>query len=224
MSERPAPPAWSAASEQGGGVRALSAQEPTPMRRRRGGQGLTASPHPWTLGLVLPLMAALLGGCSVLSPLPAWELVKATGTATSAAIATAAPAKASHTVHHGDAPVRDLCIEYNRNAPLEDLVPALQAELRGQGVESRVYEPGTGLQQCGVWLRYVATIEWGVPPMASGYRPNLSAAALSLHRADGTLMATSSYQIDQNLGLARWAPTRHKIAPVVKALITGFES
>jgi hypothetical protein len=177
------------------------------------------------LGLLVTLVAAAgLGGCGILSPLPAWELVKATGTATSTALATAAPAKASNTVHHGDAPVRDVCIEFNRNAPLEDLVPSLQAELRRQGVESRVYEPGTGLQQCGVWLRYVATIEWGVPPMASAYRANLSAASLSLHRSDGTLLSTSSYQAEENYGIARWAGTRNKIAPVVKALITGFES
>ena len=177
-------------------------------------------------GLVPLGIAALtgLGGCSALSPLPAWELLKGAGTATSTALATAAPAKASNTVHHGDAPVRALCIEFNRNAPLEDLVPAMQAELKGQGVDSSVYEPGTGLQQCEVWLRYVATIEWGVPPMASGYRANLSAAALSLHRSDGTLLSTSSYVAEENFGLARWAGTRNKIAPVVKALITGFQS
>ena len=179
-----------------------------------------------TLAFALAVSAAAGGlvGCSALSPLPAWELVKGAGTATSTALATAAPAKASNTVHHGDAPVQTLCIEFNRNAPLEDLVPALQAELKGQGVDSRVYEAGTGLQQCGVWLRYVATIEWGVPPMASGYRANLSAASLSLHRADGTLLSSSSYVAEENFGLARWAGTRNKIAPVVKALITGFQS
>lgn len=174
--------------------------------------------------LAWPFAAALaLSGCSLLSPLPAWELVKASGTATSAALAKAAPARASNTVHHGDAPVRQLCIEFNRNAPLDELVPAMQAELRTQGVDSRVYEAGAGLQQCGVWLRYVAAIEWAVPPMGSSYRANLSSAALSLHRADGTLMATSAYETEQNYGMARWASTRHKIAPVVKALITGFE-
>lgn len=185
----------------------------------------SGSVRPAALVALIALIALTgLGGCSALSPLPAWELLKGAGTATSTALATAAPAKASNTVHHGDAPVRTLCIEFNRNAPLEDLVPAMQAELKGQGVESRVYEPGTGLQQCGVWLRYVATIEWGVPPMASGYRANLSAASLSLHRADGTLLSTSSYVAEENFGLARWAGTRNKIAPVVKALITGFQS
>lgn len=175
--------------------------------------------------IVRTLLPALLGGCSLLSPLPAWELIKAGGTAAHSAVATSRPAHASNTVHHGDAPVRDVCIEFNPNAPLEDLVPALQAELRSQGVDSRVYEAGAGQQQCTVWLRYAATIEWGIPPMGSSYRPNLSAAAVSLHRADGRLMSTSSYlQQDQNFGLGRWASTRHKVAPVVKALITGFET
>ncbi|WP_423597727.1 cell division protein FtsI [Roseateles sp. MS654] len=170
------------------------------------------------------LTSLMLSACSVLSPVPAWELVKGAGMATSTALASAAPARASNTVHHGDAPVRAVCIEFNRNAPLEDLVPAMQAELKEQGVDSRVYEPGTGLQQCGVWLRYVATIEWGVPPMSGGYRANLSAASLSLHRADGTLLSSSSYLADENFGMARWAGTRNKIAPVVKALVTGFTS
>ena len=175
------------------------------------------------LVLILTVLAPL-AGCSVLSPIPAWELVKGAGTATSTALATSAPAKASNTVHHGDAPVREVCIEFNRNAPLEDFVPALQAELKGQGVESRVYEAGTGLQESGVWLRYASTIEGGVPPMASNYRAHLSAASLSLHRADGTLLSSSSYVADENFGLARWAGTRNKIAPVVKALVTGFQS
>src|SRR6218665_1068500 len=88
--------------------------------------------------------AALLGavwalaGCSILSPIPAWELVKATGTATSAALSNAAPSKASRTVHHGAAPITTVCIEYNRATPLDELVPALQAELRDMGVSSRV--------------------------------------------------------------------------------------
>ena len=45
-----------------------------------------------------------LGGCSVLSPLPSWGLVKVAGTATTVAMATL-PVTAINTVHHGDAPV-----------------------------------------------------------------------------------------------------------------------
>ena len=81
---------------------------------------------------------------------------------------------------------------------------------------------GTGPRSCVYWLRYVGSIAWGVPPLGQGHRPYLSSAALSLHRADGQLMATSAYAGDDSL--ARWASTRKKIAPVVKALITGFET
>ncbi|PZP34454.1 MAG: cell division protein FtsI [Roseateles depolymerans] len=165
------------------------------------------------------MLAALLSGCTLLSPVPTLELIKAGGTMASAALATSAPAKASNTIRHGDVAVSQLCIEFNRNAPLQDLVPAIQAELKGLSVDSRVYEAGTGLQECSVWLRYVATIEWGIPPMGSGYRANLSAAALSLYGADGRLMASSSYLADDNHGMGRWAETRHKISPVVKALV-----
>jgi hypothetical protein len=173
--------------------------------------------------LLAALLPLSLGACSVFSPMPAWELVKATGSAGSAALAYG-PSEASQTVHHGDAPVSSLCIEYNRDAPAADLVPALQAELREHRVESRVYEAGTLPPRCEVWLRYVAAIQWGTPPLASGYRAYLSSAALSLHRANGRLMASSSYELDDRFGIGKWASTRSKLAPVVKALITGFES
>ncbi len=159
-----------------------------------------------------------LSGCTALGPMATWEVLKWSG---STALAHQG-AKPVNTVHHGDAPVRALCIEYNRNAPMEDLVPAMQAELRGQGVESRVYDAGTGPRACTYWLRYVGSVEWGSPPLSEAPRPYLSAAALSLHNADGRLLSSSAY-VSETSG-ARWASTRKKIAPVVKALITGFET
>lgn len=171
----------------------------------------------------LLLLAASLNGCAIVSPIPTWELIKAGGSATSAALTTR-PGRAQHTVHHGDAPVRELCIAFNRLAPVPDLVPALQAELRQQGVASRVYEAGVEPAACAHWLRYSASLDWGVPPLGKDYQPFLSSAALSLHKADGRLMASSSYAVDESFGLSRWASTRAKVAAVVKALITGFES
>ncbi len=169
------------------------------------------------------LLAASLSGCAIVSPLPTWELIKAGGSATSSALSKR-PGRAQNTVHHGDAPVRELCIAFNRQAPVPDLVPALQAELRQQGVSSRVYEAGIEPAVCRHWLRYAASVDWGVPPLGKDYQPFLSSASLSLHRADGRLMASSSYAVDENFGLSRWAGTRAKVAAVVKALITGFES
>lgn len=159
-----------------------------------------------------------LGGCSTVAPMAAWELLKV---GSSAAVAAQTP-RPVNTVHHGDAPVKDVCVEYNRDLPLDELVPALQAELKAQGVQSRVYDAGAGPRSCGYWLRYVGSIEWGVPPLGQQHRAYLSSAALSLHSADGRFMASSAYVGDATL--ARWASTRKKIAPVVKALITGFET
>lgn len=166
------------------------------------------------------LLTALagLGGCSTLGPMAAWELMKMGGAAAMAAV----PPRPVNTVHHGDAPVTHVCVEYNRNLPLDELVPALQAELKTQGVDSRVYDVGVTPRACTHWLRYAGSIEWGIAPLTQEHRAYLSAAALSLHRADGRLLASSAYVSDSTLG--RWASTRTKIAPVVKALITGFET
>ena len=159
-----------------------------------------------------------LSGCSVIGPMAAWDVVKWGG---SQAIANQAP-KPVNTVHHGDAPVKEVCVEYNRDMPLDELVPALQAELKTQGVQSRVYDAGTGPSACAYWVRYVGAIEWGTPPLSDEQRPYLSAAALSLRSADGRLLSSSAYVGDASG--ARWSSTRKKIAPVVKALITGFET
>ena len=163
-------------------------------------------------------LAASLGGCTALGPMATWEVLKWGG---SAAIAQQ-DAKPVNTVHHGDAPVKEVCVEYNRDLPLDELVPALQAELKTQGVESRVYDAGSGPRACLYWLRYAGSIEWGTPPLGQEQRAYLSSAALSLRRADGRLLSSSAYVSDTSG--ARWASTRKKIAPVVKALITGFET
>ncbi|MCE4554721.1 cell division protein FtsI [Pelomonas cellulosilytica] len=172
--------------------------------------------HWFRLGLIASL--ASLSGCTALGPMATWEVVKWGG---SMAISHQ-DAKPVNTVHHGDAPVKDVCVEYNRDMPLDELVPALQAELKSQGVQSRVYDAGTGPNSCTHWLRYVGSIEWGTPPLSQQQRPYLSSAALSLRDADGRLLSSSAY-ISESSG-ARWSSTRKKIAPVVKALITGFET
>ena len=171
------------------------------------------------LAMLLPL-----GACSIVSPLPSWELLKAAGTAAGMALAEQAPAKASQTIHHGDPPMDEVCIEFNPEAQAPELVPALQAELRVQRVRSRVYESGAAQPLCRYWLRYLVSTQWDQPPLSSKYRSYVSALSLSLHRADGQLMSASSYTVDESLGIGRWASTRAKVAPVVRALITGFES
>lgn len=180
----------------------------------------------WSSGVLFAFASLVLlaqSGCAMVSPLPAWELIKASGAAATVAVSYG-PSGAKDVVHHGDAPISAVCIEYNPTAQLADLVPSLQAALRDQGVASRVYEAGTNLDECGVWLRYAATIDWDVPPMSSGFRAYLTSASLGLHRSNGQLMASGSYEIDRNFGLGKWASTRRKVSPVVKALITGFDT
>jgi hypothetical protein len=182
---------------------------------------------PNRLAAVVAVACSGLAGCSLLSPAPTWELVKATGSVTAQAIGRS-PSHATDTVHYGDAPVKRLCIEFNRNAPLPDLVPALQAELRGLGVASRVYEAGagaaSGADDCEVWLRYAASVDWDTPPFGDTTRPYLSAASMSLQRSGGALLASSGYRVDDaGFGASKWATTRTKLAPVVRALIQGFE-
>ena len=167
--------------------------------------------------------AAALAGCAVLSPVPALELAKATATAASTAIAYG-PSRASHTVRHANDAFPSLCIEYNRNVPVPDVLPALQAELRGLQIDSRIFEAGSAPPGCTVWLRYAAAMAWDVPPFASEHRAYLTAAQLALQTDDGRVLASSQYELDTVFGIGKWASTRSKLSPVVVALITGFEN
>lgn len=183
--------------------------------------------HPLLLRSALAVSIAGLGavctGCAVFSPVPAIELAKATATAASTAISYG-PSHASNTVYHLHAPFQSLCIEYNRDSQVQDVLPALQAELRSLRIDSRVYDAGTAPETCAVWLRYAASMEWGVPPFASEHRAYLSAAVLALQASDGRILSTSQYDLDTVFGVGKWASTRSKISPVVVALVTGFEN
>jgi hypothetical protein len=193
---------------------AKPSRPPTPAAASRGGS---------VKSCVAALSLVILSGCAFVGPLETWGVIKGVDFGGRTALSYG-QSKAINTVHHGDGPMTSLCIEYNRLAQLEDLVPALQSELSQQGVSSRVYESGSGQQECRFWLRYAATVEWDVPPLGSGYRAYLSSAALSLHNANGALMASSAYVVDPDYGSGKWATTRRKLAPVVKAVITGFTS
>ncbi|WP_374593042.1 cell division protein FtsI [Aquabacterium sp.] len=160
-----------------------------------------------------------LSGCSVLSPLPLWELAKASGSAVSTAVAHG-PASATHTVIHDHPPIQSLCIEYNANSPVADIVPAIQAELKIHQIESRVYEASIVQYRCGVWLRYVAYQEWGTQPFTGEYATYVSSATVSLFTDGGNLIASSSYEKPGAFGTGKWSSTRSKLAPVIAA-VTG---
>lgn len=173
--------------------------------------------------VALALAASATPGCSLLSPLPLWELGKAAGTAATMALPYLPP-KANGTVYHEHAPLKAVCIEYNPQAPVANLLPVLQSELRRHRVDSRVYDEGAPPDRCEVWLHYRADVGWDQPPLESDWRPFLQSASLSLRRADGRVLSSSHYEADDSgFGRSKWASTQAKLAPVVAALLTGFE-
>ncbi|OWQ88253.1 hypothetical protein CDN98_09020 [Roseateles terrae] len=137
------------------------------------------------------------------------------------------PNKASNTVFQGNAVPTRVCIEYNRSLAMADFVPALMAELKAHDVSARVFDVGVrpGDDECPAWLHYQGLQQWDKPPLSDQMRPYLAQATLSLHDAGGRLMSASSYQSEEAvMGLGKWGSTRNKLAPVVTALLTGFQS
>ena len=153
--------------------------------------------------------------------MPAWEAVKALGTATSLAIAQGG-ASASNTVHHGGAAPRSVCIEFNAQTPVGDFVPSLQRELQRHGVDSRVYRAGEGDPACLHWLRYTAVLDYEQPMWSREYRGYLRHVQLVLQQGDGRVLSSSQYQAD-GVVAGQWASTQQKLQPVVTALLGGAE-
>jgi hypothetical protein len=171
--------------------------------------------------LVLIGAAVSLSGCSIISPAPVVELVKATGAVAVSAISTG-PSSAKNTVYHEHRSLDTVCVEYNPMTPDPDIAPALQAELRLHEIDSRIYESGGVPSSCHFRLSYTADIEWGTPPLASGYKSYIRDATLSLRDENGLLLASSAYSLDGVFQMGKWATSRSKLAPVVTAVVTGF--
>lgn len=173
--------------------------------------------------LALVMAELSLSGCSIVSPAPLWELAKATGSLASMAMTTA-PGESSNTVHHAHEPLKAVCIEFNPQAPVADIVPALQTALRRHQIESRVYARVVPAEQCDVWLKYSAFIAWEQHPLSDHFKPYVSKAALTLQTARGKVLSSSHYEVDPTYGSSKWASTQDKLAPVISALLTGVES
>lgn len=182
----------------------------------------TAPLLPAPAALAALALAGLQAGCAILSPAPTWELIKAGGSVASQAIASGG-AKASNTVYHLHAPVSTVCIEFNPDTPVADILPALQVELKAHAVDSRIYADSSAHSGCAHWLRYTAYIDWDQRPFDSQLSAYLRFATLTLSRADGSVLSQSQYDAGDGVMSGKWATTRNKLAPVVKALITGFE-
>ena len=176
----------------------------------------------WPIAAAL-MLASLLSGCSVITPVPTWELIKATGAAASVA-AGQAGARATQTVYHLHAPPSMVCIEFNPDTPVADILPALQLELKSHAVDSRIYGDSSLRGACTHWLRYTAYIGWDTRLYDKQQRAYLRLATLTLSRADGRVLSQSQYDAGEGWMSGKWATTRDKLAPVVTALITGFEN
>ncbi len=163
---------------------------------------------------ILPM--ALASGCSVFEPSPAVATVQLVTVAVTGA-ASMAPISATDPIVHQHPAIKNVCIEFNRDVPIADLVPAIQTSLSQHGIESRVYDPGMAPNDCRVILYYSAYLQWDKRSFSSDYVSYLSFAALTL-RANGEVMASASYEMNQ-MALDKWQSTRSKIAPVVEAII-----
>ena len=172
--------------------------------------------------LVLVAAAVVHPGCSVISPAPMIELVKATGAVAMSAISTG-PSSAKNTVYHEHKALDVVCVEYNPLTPDPDIAPALQAELRNHEIDSRIYEQGGAPTSCHFRVTYTADIEWGTPPFASGYKSYIRDATLTLRDENGTVLSSSAYSLDGVFQMGKWSTSRSKLAPVVTALVTGFD-
>ena len=172
--------------------------------------------------LVLLAAAAVLPGCSVVSPMPVLELVKASGAVAVSAISTG-PSHSKNTVYHEHRSLDTVCVEYNPLTPDPDIAPALQAELRNHEIDSRIYEEGGAPASCHFRVTYTADIEWGTPPFGDGYKSYLREATLTLRDENGTVLSSSAYALDGPFQMGKWSTSRSKLAPVVTALVTGFD-
>ena len=172
--------------------------------------------------LALAAVALVLPGCSIISPAPVLELVKATGAVAVSAISTG-PSSAKNSVYHEHKSIDTVCVEYNPLTPDPDIAPALQAELRNHEIDSRIYEQGGAPTSCHFRVTYTADIEWGTPPFASGYKSYIRDATLTLRDENGTVLSSSAYSLDGVFQMGKWATSRSKLAPVVTALVTGFD-
>ena len=172
--------------------------------------------------LVLAAAIVVLPGCSVISPVPLVELVKATGAVAVSAISTG-PSHSRNTVYHEHKALDAVCVEYNPLTPDPDIAPALQAELRNHEIDSRIYAEGGAPSSCHFRVTYTADIEWGTPPFASGYKSYIRGATLTLRDENGTVLSSSAYALDGTFQMGKWSTSRSKLAPVVTALVTGFD-
>lgn len=150
------------------------------------------------------------------------QAIKATGTMAAVNLQASA-GEAKDTVYHARQPISEICIQYNPQVQMVDIVPALQLALRANQIESRVYEEGAVVgSKCPYWLRYNAQVAWDKPPFTEKFQTYVSAAGLTLQSDSGQVLASSNYSVDgSGYGTSKWASTHDKLASAVSALVSG---
>jgi hypothetical protein len=167
------------------------------------------------------LLLPVLSGCSVFTPLPAWELTKGAAAAVNAAIGLG-PGSAVNTIYHDHAPARQVCIEYNPDCQVPDMIPALLGEFRSRQISARIYESSANIQACPYWVRYSAYTAWDEKMFGKGYAAYVSSITLTMFDANGRVLSGGAYVSDRSVfGAGKWASVQTKLAPVVDALVAG---
>lgn len=166
------------------------------------------------LGLLTTLMAT---GCVVMTPSVPLTILQATSLVVSNAGALIPAAPGDAVVHPPYGKLKSVCIEINRDVSVADFVPALQAELALNGVDSQVYNlvPMT----CHFAVYYTANVAWDQRIFSSDYMVYMTTSRIEL-RENGRVLAAASYQ-PSALNTSKWASTRDKIAPSVRVLVYG---
>ncbi|MEN3109787.1 hypothetical protein ACFONG_13405 [Uliginosibacterium paludis] len=164
---------------------------------------------------IICLLSLLLGGCVVMTPSASVTALEMASVAVTHA-ASLTSSSPSNTVQHPHDAFSGACIELNRNGSVADFVPALQAELSKNGVESRVYGEAMPAS-CRFTIHYSSAIAWGKRMFEDDFSPYMSEARLEL-RERGKILAASSYK-PSVLGTDKWSATADKLAPAVRVLV-----
>jgi hypothetical protein len=167
------------------------------------------------VGWFFPLF---LEGCLVMTPSPAMKVLELASLSVNHASALVASGPDNPVVMPYERQ-DGVCIELDQTAAVSDFVPALQAELAKNGINSRVYDAVLP-PYCSYAIHYVLQLEWDRRLFQSEYQPYLSSARIEL-RQQGRILAASSYRLGM-LGLDKWSSTRDKLAASVKLIAASI--
>ncbi|WAC70860.1 hypothetical protein OU995_14670 [Roseateles sp. SL47] len=123
-------------------------------------------------------------------------------------------------IFHEHAPIKNVCIVNNPEQQSGAVLVAIQSELKESNIESRVYEIFTNNPECEAWLFYMVNTQWA-DFADQGFHPYVSFVSLTLREPSGRIISTAFYWPGKDDEKERWRPTRTKLKPVVKMLLTG---